>query len=67
MVSPNAREDYDSAGSSGTGLNGLVYRSKTNGKTIVVLSTSIVMDANSGWEDTQEIDILEDRVYWPCQ
>lgn len=67
LTTPNGVVLYDDAGSVGTGLNGHAYKDRKSGKTVVILATDIVMDANPGHTKVVDIVILNDRAYWPCK
>ncbi len=59
-------EPLEYGGSVGTGLNGAVIKSEKTGKTDVMFSTEMWMDANVQPEVTVPIRIFRDRVFWPC-
>ncbi len=67
VVSPKGSEHFTFGGSAGTGLNGRVFYNKSKNSSIKILWASVEMDANEGYEDVRPIEILDDRVYWPCQ
>jgi hypothetical protein len=60
-------EVWERGASVGTGLNGMVYSLDNDAAdTEVLLTTSILMDANTSPPDEPMIKIFRDRVFWPC-
>ncbi len=66
VKSGSKTERFSMFGSVGSGLNGTVFKDQ-RGKQSVLLYASIQMDSNPGHEDTRNVLIFRDRVFWPCK